>query len=334
MPRFRMPSIMIIVAGLLVLSACGNKQTVDSQQANGQQAAAQQAASKQTAGQLTDERQGANVQPQTMLHQQADPTNHSRPAAQPMNKGGPAPRYLELSVHPQGDHFKQADKVKFLIDVKNVSKETLQIANTPSILVGPALTTTNEHAVIALYDWKGRTLKPGETATASAVWKQTGKPGWYSVEFGPIQLGRTTTGGAGTRFFVSYPADALQLGKVESGAKLKLPTENGELEFVLKNIEMTDRLTTIAFEFHTDLMSPMSFQIAMAPSNDAAHPEPALSVEQNGEKDGVIKGKATFAPVSKDAKSLRFVISDWSVVFKGDHTEIRKGPWTIDVPLK
>jgi hypothetical protein len=197
-------------------------------------------------------------------------------------------------------------------------------------LVGPATISTDKYDPIAIPELGDRTLKPGETISTSAIWKQSGEPGVYQVQFGDIDLGNTTLGGGGNRFFVKYPSDKVQTKTIESEAQIKLPTEDGDLTFVLKRIEMNEHETKVYFEFDTNLEAPMGFQISLASPTDDIHP---FAVEQNQQKKGIIEGVARFNPTTNDVTMLQIIISDWSVVYKGVRTDILKGPWKIDVPI-
>jgi hypothetical protein len=245
-----------------------------------------------------------------------------------------APNYLEVSIKPEQQEYNLADTVKFSVQIKNVWKETLNIRNMPSILVGPVNIPSDQLYSISLPEIGNRTLKPGETITSSAIWKQNGKPGLYRVEFGWIDLGNTRIGGSGGSFFVKYPPNEVQVKTIDVGAVVKLPTEKGKLTFVLKNIEMNERGTQVNFDFLTDLEAPMGFQMSLARSAGERQHEPAHGLDQSVQNNGIIHGVATFNPVTKDVTKLQIIISDWSVVYKGIKTEVVKGPWIIDVPLK
>jgi hypothetical protein len=248
-----------------------------------------------------------------------------------VDKGGPAPSYLLMSIKPEHEEYKQDEVVNFTITIKNVWKESLQILNNPNILVGPATVSTNEYDPITVPDLGERTLKPGETISTSAAWKQSGEPGQYHVQFGDIDLGNTKLSGGGGRFFIKYPADKVQTKTFKTDAEIKLPTENGDLTFALKSIEMNEHETKVYFEFVTDLNAPMGFQISLAGSNEDIHP---FGVEQSQPKKGIIAGVAMFNPTANDATKLQIIISDWTVVYTGVRSEILKGPWIIDVPIK
>lgn len=249
-------------------------------------------------------------------------------------EGGPAPLYLDMSITPQQQEYKQGDVVNLIIKLKNIGKETLHIANTPTILVGSATISTTNYDRIAIPDLGNITLKPGDTINSSARWKQNGEPGKYQIEFGDINLGYTTMSGGGSRFFVQYPSGTVHMRTIESGETIKLPTEDGDLQFVLKRIEMNEHETKVYFDFITNLEAPMGYQMSLARSNDSAHPEPAAGDEQRQQKNGIIEGTATFNPITRDVTKLQILISDWSVIYKGVRTERLKGPWTIDVQIK
>lgn len=247
----------------------------------------------------------------------------------------PAPHYLEMSITPKKQEYKQADIVTFTIKIKNVWKESLHIVNTPNILVGPATDPLNKYDHIKILNLGNKTLKPGETIISSATWKQSGEPGWYQIEFGDIDLGHTTLSGGGNRFLIKYLSNKVQMKTIESRKKIKLPEEDGELTFVVKRIEMNEHGTVVYFDFNTKQEAPMGFQMALVRSNGQAHlePEPEHGGEQSEQKNGVIHGLAKFNPTTTNITQLQIVITDWSVIHKGVSTEIMKGPWTVDIPL-
>jgi hypothetical protein len=245
-------------------------------------------------------------------------------------RGGPAPNYLLMSITPQQQEYKQDDVVNFTITMKNVWKESLQIVNNPNILVGPATISTNQYHPIVVPDLVNKTLKPGETIVSSATWQQSGEPGLYQVQFGDIDLEDTKLSGGGSSFFVKYPAGKVQTKTIKTKAEIKLPTENGDLTFVLKSIEMNDHETKVYFEFVTDLDASMGFQISLASSNDDIH---SFGIEQSQPEKGIIKGTAIFNPTTNDVSKLQIKISDWTVIYKGVRSETRKGPWTVVVPI-
>jgi hypothetical protein len=251
-------------------------------------------------------------------------------------KEGPAPRYLEWTITSEREEYKQGETVSFVINIKNVWSESLHISNTPNILVGSATEPTNKYDHILIPNLSDKTIQPGETIRSTATWTQSGKPGLYQVEFGDIVFDHSTVSGGGKRFFVKYPPDAVQIKTIEHEVKTQLPTEKGELTFVLKRIEMNEHETKVYFDFLTDLEAPLGFQMSLARSagNSEIAPEPNIGDEQSVQKNGVIQGLAKFNPVTKDATKLHIIISDWSVIYKGVKTEVVKGPWIIDVPLQ
>ncbi|WP_274648830.1 hypothetical protein [Paenibacillus humicola] len=249
---------------------------------------------------------------------------------------GPAPVYLEFSVVPEHQDYDQGDSVHFSISIKNVWDDSLDIANIPSILIGPFAIPTDKYERVSITSIGKKTLKPQESITASAVWHQNGEPGLYQVEFGDIDLGHTRLSGGGSRFFVKYSSEKILTKTIEPGAIIKLPEEDGDLSFVVKRIEMNEHETVVFFDFNTEQEAPMGFQMALVRSNGEAHlkPEPDHGGEQSEQKNGVIHGLAKFNPTTTDITQLQIVITDWSVIHKGVSTEIIKGPWTVDIPLK
>ena len=151
--------------------------------------------------------------------------DETKPIQRPVTCDGLIPTDLDpstLSLMPERQEYKQAEAVTFSVKIKNVWKKYLHIANTPTILVGPATISTNKYTSIAIPDFSNKTLKPGETMRSSVTWTQSGEPGWYHMEFGDIKLGNTIIGGGGGSFsFVKYPTDNIQSKTIVSGAKMK-----------------------------------------------------------------------------------------------------------------
>jgi hypothetical protein len=253
-----------------------------------------------------------------------------------IHEGGPAPVYLEFSVVPEHQDYDQGDSVRFSISIKNVWNDSIQIANIPSILIGPFATPTDKYERISIPSIGNKILKPQESISALAVWHHNGEPGLYQVVFGDIDLGHTRLSGSGSRFFVKYPSGQIQNKTIDSGAKINLPADNGDVTLIVKRIEMNDHETLVYFDFNTDQEAPMGFLMALGRSIGETHlePEPDHGGEQNEQKKGVIHGLAKFNPTTTDITQLQIVITDWSVVHKGVSTEIIKGPWKVDIPLK
>jgi hypothetical protein len=249
---------------------------------------------------------------------------------------GPSPVYIKFTAVSDQRDYDQGDAVHLSISIQNVWKDSIEIVNIPSILIGPFTTPTDKYERISIPSIGNIKLKPKESITASVVWHQVGSPGLYQVEFGEINLGNTRLSGGGSQFFVKYASEKILNKTIEPAAMIKLPEEDGELTFVVKRIVMNEHETVVYFDFNTHQEAPMGFQMALIRSNEKTQlePEPNHGSEQSDQNNGVINGVAKFNPTTTDITQLQIVITDWSVIHKGINTEIIKGPWKVDIPLE